>query len=368
MEQEKTILTDEQIEAITKELGDAASPTTENLRKIMAEGEHDDEEYPKNVMDKKVEKVVGTVEIDPNTGERKIAMNTTMQEPKVTLDDIVSGEDLVKLEDISDETVMESLKSMDIKDKEALDTLELIKRNDKGESVKYNELTPTIQRMVDGLRGTSGENGMKIPVKTIIKDVLSFLKTQLQQDQEYINLQNVLEKEIKGANLFTGYTEEMDENMTTKMRELADKAKEQSPEKAEQLYAIADAYEDAKDFKLLTDALDRNDKCTRKLDREVKRFNKYIRDFNFKYNTSKFTIPGLELTLKVLQRHTKSDKCVQLLIMYCKLIMNMKSDDVVDHITMYYTLRNMCNLDIYNMESELYKETLTKIESILERL
>ena len=47
MEQEKTILTDEQIEAITKELGDAASPTTENLRKIMAEGEHDDDEYPK---------------------------------------------------------------------------------------------------------------------------------------------------------------------------------------------------------------------------------------------------------------------------------------------------------------------------------
>lgn len=367
MEDIKTKLTDKNVEDICKELGDNISETTQALREIISSGT--DEDYPENVKNVQPEKVLANVQINPETGESVLAMNQDMKDSPVGVSEILE-DDFVKLEDINEENMKETLKSMDVSDDEILDIIKVLKKDERGEVVKYEDLPKGMQRMVDNLNGTAGENGIKLSRKTIVKDIINYFKTELKRDQEFIDFQQALEKEMKMTSVFAEYNKETDELMSVKLKELADQVKETNPEKSEQISLISKIYDESKDFKIFTDALDRNDKATRKLEREKKRFNKYVRDFNFKYNKDdiKYTITSLDTVLKVLSRHTDHPKTMEFIILFCKLTMNMNPRNVEDHVLMYYTIKNITNLDLMNHEDELYISTVNKLNSIMDRL
>lgn len=375
MEENKNIqtLTDEDVELIAKELGDGASETTKHLREIMAEGENDDKDYGYNVLNKKVGKVLANVEIDPNTGEKRI-LNVVdeVKDNGISVEDIAYGDDIKKLSEISQDKMKESLVGMDMSDEEALQVIDILRRYEDGETIKYEELPKFIAQMVDSLRGTSGENGVKLTTKTIINDVLHLLKNQLQMDNEIIEFQEVLQKELKIPEMINMYNKETDALMYDKLYELAEAREQEEPEKAQELRNIADNYKDAKTYKTIKELVDTNAKVTRKLDREVKRFKQYIRDFHYKYEkNTRFKIDSLELVLKVLVRHTKlsEEQCIKFLIMFCRIALNMTPNNVADHTYMYYTLKTITMLDAFgNTEDEYYLSVVNTLTDIITKL
>lgn len=375
LESGSTILTDDEIDTISNELENAASETTKNLREIMAEGENDNGDYPYNVVGVLGEpkKVLAMVEIDPYSGEKKLSPDQSMifKEPAVGIEDVVDGTDIVTLSEISEENMKSTLSDMNMTDEDALMLIKAIKKDDDGGTVKIDELPFAVQQMVSELRGTGGEYGMKLPTKSVIKDLLGYFKTQLKMDQEIINFQDLLEKELQLPDMVAEYSLETDELMEKKLIELGEKHKEQDPDKARELFNISAAYTDAINFKTIIDAINFKDKNTKKLSRELARFNKYIRDFNFKYeNNTKFTIDSLNNVLKVLKRNTgyDEDTCKMFLILFCRITQNMKPEDVVQHTYMYYTLKRIMCLDIIHKDSKLYESIIENLKSILSKL
>ena len=379
MEENKiTPLTDEQVEMITETLAENVSDQTTHLREIIAEGENDDKIIPYNTIGDKSNLVQGEaiIEIDPDTGEKKIALDQSKLNSKVAknidLIDMTDGSDDMKLAELNDENMKESLKAMDMSDEEALAIITIIRKDMEGIEIKYEELPRVVQQMVDSLKLAGAQTGTKRSTKTVVKDVIGFLRSQLQMDQELIEFQDVLKKEMKLPSLLSMYNEETDELMSKKIIELADKVEEENPEKAKLLRRLSDSYEDAKNFTTIIRVVENQEKPAKKLQREIKRFNKYIRDFNYKYNeiNTKFTIDSLQIAEKVLVRHTLCfpDKAKMFLILFCKLCMNMNPNDVADHTYMYYTLKTITTLDAYERDDEVYLKNKEHLCNILEKL
>ena len=377
-ENNKTILTDEEVDEIVKTLEDNQSEQTKQLREIISEGENDDKIIPYNTIGDKSNLIQAEalIEIDPDTGRKKIASDQSKLHSKVDesidLIDMTDGTDDMKLAELNDENMKESLKAMDMSDEEAMTIITLIRKDMEGIEITYEELPTILQQMVDSLRAMSGEAGVKRSVKTVVKDVMQYLRSQLQMDQELIDFQAILKKEMKLPSLMNMYNEETDELMGKKIIELADKIEQENPEKSKLLRKISNSYEDAKNFTTITRVVENNEKPARKLQREIKRFNKYIRDFNYKYNSinTKFTIDNLKIAEKILVRHTlcSPDKAKMFLILFCKLCMNMSPKDVADHTYMYYTLKTITTLDAFEKDDETYIKNKEQLCNILDKL
>lgn len=374
MEENKTILTDEQVEEIVKTLEENQSETTKHLREIISDT---NEDIPYNTYNtigdqSNLIEAEALVEVDPESGTKKISADQSKLHSKVNenieLDDIISGEDEVKLSELTEENMVESLKSMDYKDEEVIAIMNILRKDMEGIEVTYDELPMVLKRMVNSLRGLEESKS----TKNVTKDVIKYIRNQLQLDQEYIDFMEVLKKEMKLPSIMSMFSEENDELMTTKMREKADSLEETDPEKAKLMREISNAYEDAKNFVTINRIIDNNEKPAKKLQREIKRFNKYIRDFNYKYNhiSNKFTIDSLNLAQKILVRHTSCtpDKAIMFLILFCRISMNMDPNNVVDHTFMYYTLKAITTLDAFEKDDETYIKNREQLCNILDKL
>lgn len=365
-------LTDEQVEEIAKELGDGASETTRHLREIMAEGENDNKPYPYNVENKEVTKVLANVEIDPNTGEKRfLGMVDKSEDNGITIDDILTGNDLVKLSEISDEKMIESMREDNIPDEEIMQLITLVRRHEAGEKVRFDELPNYGKRLVNGLLGATDENGRPISRDTIVSDVLHMIARSFQEDQEWIDFTEALQKEMKLPEMVDMFMEETDKQITDNFLKIADGCEESNPEKAQELRKIAEMYTDGRTFKTIEECVINNDKRTKKLGREIKRFNQYSRDFSYKYKNSKFKIDSLELAAKVLFRHLpdiSEDRIKAFLILFCRIAQNMHPNNISEHAYMYYTLKTITMLDAYTKQEGGYQKTVDTLNRIMPEL
>lgn len=391
MENQNTnILTDEQVEDINNSLEEAKAEENKKLEEIINatpeekikmlsfdDDGDDNYDYPYNApVNKNIIKAEALVEVDPVTGEKKIlpdqsGLHSDLLED-ISLEDLAtedSGD--LKLAELTEESMKKSLIDMDMSDEEAIQIINILKKDENGFEVKYEDLPHSLQMMVNSLRGLPNDGGAKRSTKTVIKDVLGYFRTQLQMDQEIINFQEVLQKEMKIPSMFSMYNEETDKLMSEKIIELADKVETEQPEKAKLLREISAAYEDAKNFTTIARIVNNNEKPAKRIDREVKRFNKYIRDFNFKYNNNtKFTIDSLQNTLAILIRKTgcTEEQAKKFLIIFCRICLNKKSNDVVDHTYMYYTLKTITTLDAFNEDDKVYIKNIEQLCNILDKL
>lgn len=370
MEKDLMKLTDKQVEEIAKELGDGASETTKHLRDIMAEGENDDKPYPYNVENKQVTPVLANMEIDPDTGEKRY-LGVADKGNGITLDDMLSGNDLVKLSEISDEKMIESMRGDNIPDEEIMQLITLVRRHEAGEKVRYDELPKYGKRLVNGLVGATDEHGKPISKEVITSDVLQMIARSFQEDQEWIDFTEALQKEMNLPEMVDMFMEETDKQITDKFIEIAEECEESNPEKAQELRKVADLYTDGRTFKTIEECVLNNDKRAKKLGREVKRFKQYSRDFGYKYKGSKFKIDSLELAAKVLFRHlpdVDEDKIKAFLILFCRIAQNMHPSNIAEHAYMYYTLKTITMLDAYTKHEGGYAKTIDTLNRIMSEL
>lgn len=395
MEETKKLLTEEEVEDIVNVLKDEKSEKDKIFERIQNLSDEekqqiilksnpeldivDDDQikdYPYNVMSKSgLIKTQALVEVDPETGEKKVLQDQSKLNSKISetvdIEGLVNGEADIVLEELNDLNMMNSLRDMDISDKEAIVIIDIIRRFENGIEISFEELPSTLRSMVNGLMLGSAENGVKISRKTVISDVLKFFATQLHYDQELISFQDVLKKELKMNSIMELYGEENDKIMTESVLEVADKYEAQGDlVKATIFRNISKAYIDARDFTLFKDAIENKTSDTKRLKREVKRFKNYVRDFNFKYNKSKFVIDDLRIAEKVLVRHcgVSIEQSRMFLILFYRLIKNMNADDAIDHTFMYYTLKNITTLDAYDKDEEIYIKRKELLSSLIEKL
>lgn len=390
-----TKLTDEQVKMISDTLtqeGEAQKGIEESYRKIMNASDEEKEKMlempeedgsgvPYNVLNKSLVKTNALVSVNPATGEKVVMKDQsklkTKTQEEIEIEDLlgITDEDIsnadIKLAEIQDEVLTKSTKELaDLSDDDAMIMLNLIKKSEDGIEVTYDELPTKIALLVDNLR--VGPDGKRRSTKTVIKDLLHFIKNQAQADQEIINLQDTLQKEMDMPSLIGMYNEQTDKLMSESLINLANKAEEEGKEdKAKQLRLMSSVYEDAKNFISINNAIENKEKEAKKLDREVKRFNKYIRDFNFKYaKNTKFTIDSLQNTSLILQRHTQctEEQAKKFLIIFCRICLNKSSNDVIDHIYMYFTLKTITTLDAYKPNDEVYVKKIEQLRNILQKL
>lgn len=154
---------------------------------------------------------------------------------------------------------------------------------------------------------------------------------------------------------------------------MAEQCREEDPTKADLLLKISDGYNQAHSLEKMYDMYKNTGKLrVKKFD--IDKINRYITDFNYKYETSKFTIKDISTADIILDRHV--NKCYDmkyikaLIVIFCKYTANMKPTNIDDHTFMYYFITNIVTLDIYDKsideDNKYYSEFINSIEKFLD--
>lgn len=369
MVDKKIELSDEEIDAITKTLKESTSEDVNHLREI------NEAPYPNNVLNKPelIEAEV-LVETNPITGEQIILGPADMKkENDVTVDNILdeTDQDLLDSVTIREETY-QKLNEFGLTEEEAKQFGSVILRRLQGEKFKiYKELPEKIKGMVRSMCGSNNINHLQACSEIVVDQFVSELKIE----QEFVDFQDSLKKELGNLDMMNMYEEYLKETMGEKLLKKADEIEETHPEKAKVLREISEAFEDSYKFITMRKALNENWKEARRLDKEVKKYDRYCTEFNYKYKNSKFKITDIRLVAHTLDRALKDfnvtiPEIKKFVVLFCRLTRNMDSNNVVEHSYMYYTIKNILDLDYLKIDSDAYntiKENVYKVICFIRR-
>lgn len=365
---EKITMTEEQINEVTRVLEENVSEDVKHLRDI------NDTPFPHNTINKpELLEGEALVEINPVTGEQVIIGSAdTKSENDVTISDIVDGtdEDILNSVTIKKETYSK-LNEYGLTNEETEQFTSVILRRLQGEKFSiYKELPMKIKNMVRSMCGSNNINQLQACSEIVVDQFISELKIE----QEFVDFQDSLKKEIGGLDMMNAYDEYIKETMEDKILEKADQLEAIDPEKAKTLREISQAFKDSYDFTTMKKALNENWKEARRLDKEIKKYDRYCTEFNYKYKNSKFKINDIKLIAHSLDRAFKGEVSIstikKFVVLFCRITRNMNPDNVVEHSYMYYTIKNILALDYMKIDSEAYKnivEQLHKVISYIER-
>ena len=361
---EKITMTEEQINEVAEVLKENISEDVKHLREI------NDAPFPHNTINKpELIEAEALVEINPVTGEQTvIGPASSKSENDVTISDIVDGKD----EDIlADTTIKEEtyskLNEYGLTNEETEQFTSVILRRLQGEKFSiYKELPMKIKNMVRGMCGSNNINQLQACSEIVVDQFISELKIE----QEFVDFQDSLKKEIGGLDMMNIYDEYLKETMEDKLIAKANELEATEPEKAKTLREISEAYKDSYEFTTMIKALEENWKEARRLDKEIKKYDRYCTEFNYKYKDSKFKINDIKLVAHSLDRAMKDysvymSDIKKFVVLFCRITRNMRPDNIVEHSYMYYTIKNILALDYMKIESEAYTKTVESVLNVM---
>lgn len=359
----KNIMTEEQVNEVTKVLEENISEDVKHLREI------NDAPFPHNTINKpELIEADALIEINPVTGEQTvIGPASSKPQNDVTISDIVDGTDEDILNDVTiKEETYSKLNEFGLTNEETEQFTSVILRRLQGEKFSiYKELPMKIKNIVRSMCGSNNINQLQACSEIVVDQFISELKIE----QEFVDFQDSLNKEIKGLDMMNMYDEYQNETME-KLLQKANELKDSEPEKAEKLTAIYNAYKDSFEFETMKKALEENWKEARRLDKEIKKYDRYCTEFNYKYKNSKFKINDITLVAHSLDRAMKNhdvsiSDIKKFVVLFCRITRNMRPDDVVEHSYMYYTIKNILALDYMKIDSEAFIKTTENILEVI---
>lgn len=363
----KNILSDEDVDTIIDTLSENVSEDIKHLREIKGS----DNSYPYNTINKpELMEGEALMEINPITGEQKIIGTGVEAQPKaeVSVSNIVDGEDVNILDSatINEETI-KKLDEMGMSEEDTLKLTNVIMRKVKGEKFSiYKELPQSVKNMVRSMCGSNNINQLQACSEIVIDQFISELKIE----QEFIDFQDTLKKEMNIPDLMDMYGDYLKESMEVKLLEKANELDATEPEKAQLLREISAAYSDSYTLVRQLKVFYNNEKECRRLDKELKKYDRYCTDFNYKYKNSKFKINDIKLVAHTLDRLFNGEVSIatikKFVILLCRITRNMDSSNVVEHSFMYYSVKNILSLDYIDINSELYITLKNNIKVILD--
>lgn len=395
MENNKNMqLTEEQIETIADALDEAVLGTPlEDIAKMPSNNgklERSPEEITETGESAKV-----MVEVDPNSGEHRIAgavddseeeetfeqMAERIQNSEIKLDETpITDEELeeyIKNKDSNGSMLTEVCGDMDLSADSIKKLLEIVNRKMNKEDFNiYKEFPDEIKQIIVNYMMAGG-----IPAYTNQgKQFRNMLSEQL--INEFITnigmerIKNDFNKEIedlfkKGsdelAESVIGYTTERNQ----KYREYANNMEDE--EKKEKVLSILDRIDEAYN---LTELKEFSKRCKIKPIEFEKTNNRVYAPFLDKYTNSNFNIYDINLARPILLRNLQlenyevTEKDIDaFFISFCKQCQNMSPENVLDHAYMYYVIYNIVLSDINKGKSiEVSKEYLANVAEVITNL
>lgn len=365
MEEIKTLMTDndvqELIDTINEEnkdnesiqsMYDVKEKTADELRDILDEG--DDNSSILSEIDSQSGKVNGS-HISPTgwgIGRKENLFDDF-------LDDDLKPADRVDT-DITESQVGETLNGKNIKYDFA--TIEktkslIIKRNE-GERIKYSDLPDVLKEQVDtAVKSNLGYGATSVQIKTMrnmmADDIIESFYTDIlaqKVDKEIVDLDTSI-KNLAKEEFIDVSSDQRKQHFNTfviKFPQIAEKIKDSDPKKADIMMRVSEGFKQAHSMEEMYIAYGDGKIRIRKID--VEKFDKTIRNFNYKYENSNMVIRDISGAVDVLLRHV--NKMISItaiktfIVIICKYCENMKPSNLYEHTFMYYLVNNILSLDI----------------------
>ena len=354
------------------EIAEALETTTSDETKIMQDISKNGVSYNKET---NMTEVISEATADPETGLYSFKPVSNENNSK-TLADLLEDEngDIVNDINITDDTYQKAGDMFNIKDiKVCMDIINIVKRFKSGEKFDYySELPHTLKQLAVNMAMGSG-----VSKKEAAKDILTMASQDLGIEQSSLDFNQMVKKELELPNMTEMYAEFLQERIEKGYEEIAQKLETAGqPEKAEAYRDIIDAFKDTYTFDRLFAFANENKSFVRKLKKEIKRYERWVTDFNYKYKGSKFTIFDITLIINSIMRALETtldiDQAKKIMVLIAKSVQNYDSNNVVDHSYMFYLIYHFTTLDhVAPGKSEFtdtFKSNIVKLAQLIETI
>ena len=190
-------------------------------------------------------------------------------------------------------------------------------------------------------------------------------------DEAFVDLEKEIDKALEMPSVVDLYSEHTKNVMETYIPEMADKIKDEFPDKAERLLAVKEAFTKSYTFSFAKESYDKNARVRKMIRRWGREYKNVLDAFNYLNSKSNFKMNDCtqlpEVLAEVLinepnmtaEMHIKSNEEVperyqklldldvsmkdiyQFCILICESCINMNPDDVIDASYMYYMVKNI---------------------------
>lgn len=339
---ENTMLTNEELNNLVVQAGEYAKEN-EDISKLRKIQEH--EEVPQKDLVESSESFAIKQDGSPN-------YSSPVKELKEADVDITEADSMETLsEDKAAEAIKSSPAGFDLTDEEASNMAKilLMYKSNKNMNV-YAEMCPSMRQKINQLCFESNidikERGM------VAKYMIEQFIKMTSEEEEFIDIEKSLEKAMKIPSLIDIYTEHVNETMNVRIPIMAEKIREEDPEKAKALMQICTEYNNAFLYTRMRWLYDTHASVRKEV---RKRYS--IEDIKKKCDTvntinerTKFKMPDCSTLLGILSNLFKDDKelypsdiCKFVTLMLESLFYT-DTHSVVDNSYMYYLFKNISML------------------------
>ena len=376
-------MTDQEVKELTEALSDVRSEDNEIIENLPSNNGVE-ERVPDDPYEYEEEEV--TSYTDPMTGESKIIPEKIDPLDNITIDESgldgllnMSDEDIKTMDIALDEfkQALAELPSLNNEDTKALK--KVFDRYRFGEEFSlYNSFPNNIKKYVDAtVSMLASDNGGTLDTKdmrsVISKTILDDILNNIHMNKVYTDLNSSVNdafKEIKDTT-----TSETNLNVRTKIsafKDLADKIKEENPEKSEALYRFYDAFIEAQEYNKLREAVRTGRLRAKKI--EIEKFERTCSGFLRTYMKSSKILDDPTQLYPIIHRHIgcSIDDAKRIIIAFIKYTEYNKMDLNVleDYCFIYYFIKNILGLDNHSRtmleETTFYAKIKNNLKALLD--
>ena len=266
--------------------------------------------------------------------------------------DIMEAESIETItEDKAADAIKSSPAGFDLTDEEATNMAQILimYKSDKNMNV-YAHMCPSMKERINRL---CFESNIDIRERNMVaKYMIEQFIHMASEEEEFIDIEKSLEKAMKIPSLIDIYTEHVNETMNVRIPIMAEKIREEDPEKAEALMKICHEYNNAFLYTRMRDLYDTHSSVRKEVRKRysIEDITKKCSTVNTINDRTKFKMPDSTKLLGVLSTLFQNDKEIhpsdicKFVTLVLESVFYVDIHSVVDNSYLYYLFKNITML------------------------
>lgn len=392
-EQKDSTLTDEQVDKITKVLSETPISNDTKLYNDAVNTDHGDMQ---------TKAVTEVPLVNPRNGMHVVGSESSVKyDEDINIDDIMSLDGDVDITDtpITSEHVENIMHdvypdfNMSLKDTNIL--IDLATRYNKGAVFKYyNSMPDYIKGQIDNVVGKAGigvsanNAELKGTKNSIAEQLLSMIAEHAVNDAAIIDLNTSTQNIRKDMNddaiktmstFFALQKEQYEINYPAQAEEIyasleagdiAEADVEKMKQTADNYANAAKSFVEAYTYEKMMDKFRTGKLKVKPI--QLEKFKRTCEDFDYKYQKSNMNINSVKLLGPTLARRLTNQDITavdinRFICVFVNYTKNMSPSNIGEHVFMYYFIKNILNLDIYEQSDEEQVKFYTELVSNIEK-
>lgn len=237
------------------------------------------------------------------------------------------------------------INNKDISEEDSAAIFSLMVRRKRGEKINcYKEMPECLREIV---RKVALEIGASAQLNFVAENILDEFISEAAIDKEFIDLQKSIEETLQIPSLMDFYLDHIKDVMEKNIIELADRIKNDYPEKAALLNEVSNAFKNTYTMEALLDFMKKDRKARNRITKDLKDYNIFCRDHNRKMNDSRFVINDVNLLLDSIKEvlpEIEEDNIKKFIIIFCKQCKDFDIKSIPQNSYIYYFIKNIISL------------------------